>query len=159
MPVMGGLETMFVQRWKGRIMERIVERMDVWAAGIMDQPGSLAGKLAALAEAGADLDFIISRRCPDKPGEGVVFVSPLRGDKEIKAGGAIGFAVANSLHAVRVEGGNHPGIAAKLLGRLGEAGLNVRGFSAAAMGGQYIADIALDTPEAATKAIDLLAGG
>jgi len=139
-------------------MERIVERVDVWAAGIMDQPGALAGKLSALVEAGADLDFVISRRCPDKPGEGVVFVSPLRGDKEVQAAGAVGFAVANSLHAVRVEGENRTGAAEALLGRLGKAGLNVRGFSAAAMGGKYIAYIALDTPEDAAKAIDLLTG-
>jgi len=139
-------------------MERIVERMDVWAAGIEDQPGALAGKLSALMEAGADLDFVISRRCPDKPGEGVVFVSPLRGDKEIKAAGAIGFAVANSLHAVRVEGQNRPGVAAELLSLLGKAGINVRGFSAAAMGGQYIAYVAVDTPEDAAKTIDLLTG-
>ena len=139
-------------------MERIVERVDVWAAGIKDKPGALAGKLSALAEAGADLDFIVSRRCADKPGEGVVFVSPLRGDEEVQAAGEVGFAAANSLHAVRVEGENRPGGGAKLLGKLGKAGLNVRGFSAAAIGKRYIAYIALDTAEDAAKAMKLLAG-
>ncbi len=43
-------------------MELIVEREEVWAAGIEDRPGALANKSAALAEAGADLDFIISRQ-------------------------------------------------------------------------------------------------
>ena len=139
-------------------MERIVERVDVWAAGIKDKPGALAGKLSALAEAGADLDFIVSRRCADKPGEGVVFVSPLRGDTEIQAASGVGFAAANSLHAVRVEGENRPGGGAKLLDKLGKAGLNVRGFSAAAIGKRYIAYIALDTAEDAAKAMKLLAG-
>jgi hypothetical protein len=139
-------------------MERIVERVDVWAAGIKDQPGALAAKLSALAEAGADLDFIVSRRCADRAGEGVVFVSPLRGDEEVQAAGEVGFAAANSLHAVRVEGENRPGGGAKLLGKLGKAGLNVRGFSAAAIGKRYIAYIALDTAEDAAKAMKLLAG-
>jgi hypothetical protein len=139
-------------------MERTVERVDVWAAGIKDKPGALAAKLSALAEAGADLEFIISRRCPDRPGEGVVFVCPLRGDEEIQAAGAVGFAAANSLHTVRVEGENRPGGGAKLLGKLGKAGLNMRGFSAAAIGKRYVAYIALDTVEDAAKAMKLLAG-
>lgn len=139
-------------------MERIVERVDVWAAGIKDQPGALAGKLMALVEAGADLDFVISRRCPESPGRGVVFVSPLRGDREVQAGGAVGFSAANSLHAVRVEGDNRSGVAAEMLDRLGKAGLNIRGFSAAVIGKRYIAFIALDTPEAAAQVINLLTG-
>jgi len=139
-------------------MERIVERVDVWAAGIKDKPGALAGKLSALAEAGADLDFVISRRCADKPGEGVVFVSPLRGDEEVQAAAEVGFAAANSLHSVRVEDDNRSGAGAKLLGKLAKAGINARGFSAAAMGKRYIAYIAFDTAEDAAKAIKLLAG-
>ena len=61
-------------------MERIVEREEVWAASIGDKPGALGQKLTALAEAGADLDFIIARRSTEKPGTGVVFVTPRLGD-------------------------------------------------------------------------------
>jgi prephenate dehydratase len=39
-----------------------VSSVDVWAASIKDQPGSLAEKLDALAQADIDLEFIISRR-------------------------------------------------------------------------------------------------
>ena len=62
-----------------------VERVDVWAVSIKDQPGGLAAKLAPLAEAGADLEFAVARRAPDKPGTGVVFVTPLRGDAQTAA--------------------------------------------------------------------------
>ncbi len=54
-------------------------RVPVWAAAIDDQPAALAQKLEALAEAGADLEFILARRAPEDPGQGVVFVSQLRG--------------------------------------------------------------------------------
>ena len=60
--------------------------MDVWSAGIDDKPGGLAKVLSGLRDAGADLDFVIARRAPDKPGNGVVFVTPLRGDAEIACG-------------------------------------------------------------------------
>jgi hypothetical protein len=58
-----------------------VEHVDVWAATIEDRPGYLAHVLAELREAGADLHFIIARRA--EAGKGVVFVTPLRGDREI----------------------------------------------------------------------------
>ncbi len=66
-----------------------VSRVDVWAAGLKDKPGRMADKLAALADAGANLQFVIARRAPDKPGTGVVFVTPLKGAKQLKASGCV----------------------------------------------------------------------
>ena len=91
-------------------MNLAVERVDVWAASIEDKPGGLAQKLATLAEAGADLEFVVARRAPDKPGTGVVFVTPLQGDAQTAAAAGAGFAVADSLRSLRVEGDNRPGI-------------------------------------------------
>jgi len=135
-----------------------VERVDVWAASIEDQPGGLAGKLAPLADAGADLEFVIARRAPDKPGTGVVFVTPLQGDAQTAAGQEAGFAVADSLHSLRVEGDNQPGIGAELTRKLAGAGINLRGLSAAVIGGRFIMYLALDTAEDADKAAGLLEG-
>ena len=39
-----------------------IERTDVWAAELEDKPGALARKLNALADAGADVEFVIARR-------------------------------------------------------------------------------------------------
>jgi len=133
-----------------------VERVDVWAASIEDQPGGLAGKLAPLADAGADLEFVIARRASDKPGTGVVFVTPLQGDAQTAAGEKAGFAVADSLHSLRVEGDNRPGIGAELTRKLAGAGINLRGLSAAVIGGRFIMYLALDTAEDAEKAVGLL---
>jgi hypothetical protein len=137
-------------------MSLTVERVDVWAATIEDQPGGLAGKLAPLAEAGADLEFAIARRAPDKPGTGVVFVTPLRGDAETAAAAKAGFAVADGLHSVRIEGDNRPGIGAELTKKLADAGVNLRGLSAAVIGGRFIMYLALDTDADAQKAMGLL---
>jgi len=137
-------------------MGRKVENVDVWAAEIRDKPGGLANKLAALAAEGADLDFVIARRCPDKPGAGVVFVTPLRGDAEIAAATEVGFAVTQSLHSVRVEGDNQAGIAAQLTDQLGQAGISLRGLSAAVIGARFIIYLALDTADDANKAMQVL---
>ena len=139
-------------------MELIVERVDVWAASINDKPGALSRVLKGLREAGADLDFVIARRAPEKPGTGVVFVTPLRGDREVAAAAELGFNVTNSLHSLRVEGDNKPGIGSELTGKLADAGINLRGFSAAVLGARFILYMALDTAEDATSAMEILKG-
>jgi hypothetical protein len=137
-------------------MNRIVERVDVWAASINDEPGGLAKILSGLREAGVDLDFIIARRAPEKPGTGVVFVTPLRGDAEVAAAATLGFNVTSSLKSLRVEGENKPGVAAMLTERLAAAGINLHGFSAAVIGRRFILYIGLDTAEDVEKAASLL---
>ena len=137
-------------------MDLTVERVDVWAASIKDEPGGLAWTLAGLRDAGADLDFIIARRAPEKPGTGVVFVAPLRADAEVAAAADLGFNVTRSLQAVRVEGKNKPGIAAELTEKLGAEGLNLRGLSAAVIGERFILYIGLDSPGDADKALEIL---
>lgn len=137
-------------------MELLVEKEEVWAASIEDKPGALAATLSVLYAAGADLDFIIVRRAPEKPGTGVVFVTPLRGDREIRAAATVGFSVTSTLHSVRVEGPNEPGIAAKLAQAVGDAGVNMRGFSAASIGTRFVAHIGVDSAEDEETVIKVL---
>jgi hypothetical protein len=137
-------------------MNLIVEPEEVWAASMEDKPGALANKLSALAEVGADLGFVIARRAPDKPGTGVLFVTPLRGDREIEAAGEIGFVATNRMHSVRVEGRNERGIAARITRKVAQAGINLRGFSGAVIGTQFVLHLAFDSVDEAEKAIALL---
>jgi hypothetical protein len=137
-------------------MDLLVERVDVWAAPIPDQPGGLANVLMTLREAGADLQFIISRRAPDKPGTGVVFVTPLQNDHEIRAAVTVGFNVAQSLHTVRVLGPDRPGAAAELTQKLAAGGINLRGFAATVIGAQFVAYVGVDSLSELNKAMDIL---
>jgi hypothetical protein len=137
-------------------MDLLVEREDVWAASVDDKPGALAAKLSALDDAGADLGFIIVRRAPEKPGTGVAFVTPLRGDREVRAATAAGFAVTSSLHSVRVEGPDEPGVAATLAKAIGDAGINLRGFSGAVLGTRFVAHVGVDSAEDQEAVVRLL---
>jgi hypothetical protein len=141
---------------KGVTVDLLVEREDVWAASVDDKPGALAAKLSALTDAGADLDFIIVRRAPEKPGTGVVFVTPLRGDREVRAAAAVGLAVTSGLRSVRVEGPNEPGVAATLSKVVGDAGINMRGFSAAVLGTRFVAHIGVDSAADEEAVVKLL---
>lgn len=137
-------------------MDLLVERADIWAATIQDKAGGLAEVLGALRDVGADLKFIIARRAPDEPGKGVVFVTPLQGDREFAAAAELGFNVTHSLHSVRVMGRDRPGIAAELTQKLADAGINLRGFSASVIGTQFVAYVAVDTMSDADQAIEIL---
>lgn len=138
-------------------MDLLVERVDVWAAAIPDSPGGLADVLAALREAGADLQSIIARRAPEEPGKGVVFVTPLAGDTEISAAAQVGFNVTRRQHSVRVMGPDAPGVAALVTQRLADGGINLRGFSASVIGTQFVAYVAVDSLDEANKAMEVLA--
>lgn len=137
-------------------MDLLMERVDVWAATIQDRPGGLAEVLATLREAGADLQTIIARRSPEEPGKGVVFVTPLQNDREIRAAAQVGFDVTRILHAVRVMGPDRPGVAAELAQALADGGVNLRGFSASVIGTQFVAYVAVDTLDDADKAMEIL---
>ena len=138
-------------------MALTVVREDVWAASIKDEPGALAAKLSALAEAGANLEFVIARRSPEKgKATGVVFVTPLKGAKQRAAARKAGFKKTKSLNSIRVEGSDKPGIGAKLTAALAEAGINLRGLSAAAIGSKMVCHVAVDKAADATKAARIL---
>lgn len=137
-------------------MDLLVERVDVWAATIEDRAGGLAAVLSVLRDAGADLQFIISRRTPEVPGKGVVFIAPLQNDREIRAASQVGFNVTPSLHSVRVMGTDRPGIIAELTQKLAAEGINLRGVSAAAIGTQFVAYFAMDTLDDTVRAIEVL---
>lgn len=137
-------------------MDLIIDKVDVWASPLMDRPGGLAEKLEALRDAGADLQFIIARRAPEKPGGGVVFVTPLRGDREVAAAATEGFNVNRSLRSLRVEGPDQPGVMAGLLRRLADAGISLEGLSAAVIGTRFVVYLGLDSADDAQRTIEIL---
>jgi hypothetical protein len=147
---------MTVNKFGRKIMRVDVSQVDVWAASIKDRPGALAEKLEALAQAGVDLEFAIARRVHEKPGKGVVFVTPVKGARQIRAARKAGFEKTKSLHGIRVATGNKPGFGAELTMRLADAGINLRGLSGAAIGNRAIFHLAFDSSDDASKAKRLL---
>ncbi len=133
-----------------------VTRVGVWVAGIEDQPGGLAAKLVPLAQAGANLEFVIARRAPEKPGTGVVFVTPIKGAKQMKAAAAAGFRKTSHLQSVRVEGRDKPGLGARIAEAVAAKGINLRGLSAAVIGRRFVAHLAVDRAADANKIVRLL---
>lgn len=134
-------------------MKLDITRVDVWAASIEDKPGGLSQKLDVLAQAGVNLEFLIARRAPEKPGTGVVFVTPIKGARQVRAAREAGFEKAESLHALRIATADKPGLGVKLTGQIADAGINLRGLSAAAIGRRAVFHLAFDSTADAAKAM------
>ena len=133
-----------------------IQKVDTWLTPLEDHPGALATKLEALAQAGVNLEFVIGRRAPDLPGQGVVFVTPITGAVAGRAAKAAGVIKTRILHTIRIEGPDKKGAGAAITQALADKGLNLRGLSAAAINKKFVAHIALDTAADAAKAVRVL---
>ena len=120
------------------------------------RPGGLADVLEALAKGGVNLDCVIARRRPERPGLGVAYLTPIKGKKAMAAAEAAGVKRAGNIATLRVEGPNKAGLGAKMMRVIAEAGVNVRGVSGLAMGNKFVAYFGLDSAEAADKAAKAL---
>jgi len=137
-------------------MKLSVSRTEVWAATMDDRPGAVADKLSALAQAGANLGFILARRTPEQRGQGVVFVTPLKGRRQFQAAESAGFQKTASLHSLRVETADQPGFGAKLTRAVAEAGVSLRGISATALGKRCAVYLVMDTAKQLSKVSGVL---
>ena len=128
----------------------------VWAGDIADEPGSLAEKLSALAASGANLEFVIARRRPEEPGKGVVFVAPVEGKRAQDAAAAAGLSKAIDVPTLRVEGPDQAGIGDRMMRAISDLGINLRGVSAAAIGGKFVTYIGFYRADEASRAAQAL---
>ena len=130
-----------------------VEKVEVWLGYLKDQPGELAGVLEVLNTAGASLEFLFGRGTAAGPA--VCFLAPLKGGPQLRAAKKLGLAKSGRTRSLRITGPDKRGIGVKITRALGEAGINIRGFSAMGMGGKAMFYVAL-SPKDLNKAQKVL---
>jgi hypothetical protein len=133
-----------------------VTRVDTWMATVEDRAGGAAEKFEPLAKAGVNLEFTLARRTPEDPGKGIMFIYPVKGAKAVRAAKEAGFAKSDSVHSVRMEGNDKPGVAARVARALADAGISFRGFAATSIGRRFVAFVAFDSAADAARAASLL---
>jgi hypothetical protein len=112
--------------------------------------------LEVLHQGGANLEFVIARSAPEKPGKGVVFVGPVRGAAEARAAETAGLSKTSSLLALRLDVPNRAGLGAEITRVVADAGINMRGLWAATVGGQSVTYLSFETDADARTAGRLL---
>jgi len=131
-----------------------ISKIEVYAGDIMNRPGMLARVLEALSTAGADLEFVIARQVSENTSR--VFVSPLSNAKIVRAAADVGLRRAIGMYALRIEGPDKPGLGARITRAIADAGVNIRGLSAASPGKSnvcYIGFAKADDLASAMKAV------
>jgi hypothetical protein len=133
------------------------DRVHVWSCEITDQAGSVASKLAFLAQAEANLEYIFTKRLPNKPGFGILYVAPVTGAAQVRAAKAAEMHETDYPIVRRIEGDNESGLAHHVTQQWAIAGINLQGLTMAVMGPHFIGYAAFDTVNDANRAAQILA--
>ena len=133
------------------------DRVHVWSCEITDQPGSVATKLAFLAQGEANLEYIFTKRLPNKPGMGILYVAPVTGPGPVRAAKAADMQETDNPIVRRMEGDNEAGLAHHVTQKWALAGINLQGLTMAVMGNKFIGYAAFDTVNDANRAAQILA--
>lgn len=131
-----------------------ISKVTVYATDMFNQPGRLSRALEALRNAGANLEFVIGRRITERTSR--VFIAPLKGAKQIRAAADVEFRAADGMHVLRVESPDRPGLGADLTRAVADAGINIRGISAAAFKKTSVCYFAFKSAEEAKAATAVL---
>ncbi|MFO0843723.1 MAG: amino acid-binding ACT [Gemmataceae bacterium] len=121
-----------------------LDRVHVWSGEVADQAGGVAAKLALLAQAGANLEYIYTHRLPDRPGAGVLYVAPVTGPLVTRAAKSAGLHEANAPIVLRVEGDNAAGLAHRVTNQWA-AELSLHGLTMSVLGGKFVGCVSFDT--------------
>ncbi len=138
-------------------MDFHLDRVQVWSTEIADRAGGAASVLEPLAESGANLEFILSRRLPSKPGYGELFVAPITGPSQTRAAHGVNLHHANDMVLLRIRGSDRPGVGHHLASCLASAGINLRSLTMAAIENRFVAYVACDSAEDTARAVQALA--
>jgi hypothetical protein len=134
-----------------------LDRIHIWSGEIQDQAGGMAAKLAPLAQAGANLEYILTRRLAAKPGAGFLYVAPVTGPSQVRSARSVGLSESHDTVVLRVEGDNQAGLAHRLTQQWALAGINLQGLTMSVLGNKFVGYAAFDTVEDANKAAQILA--
>jgi hypothetical protein len=134
-----------------------LERVHIWAGEVADRAGGVATKLAPLAEAGANLEYIQTRRQPNVPGTGLIYVAPVTGPSQVRAARLAGLAESRDPVVLRVEGDNEAGLGYRLTQQWATAGINLQAVTLAVVGNKFVGFAAFDSVSDANRAAQILA--
>ena len=133
-----------------------LDRVHVWTGEVADRAGAVATKLQLLAQAGANLEFIYTRRQEGKPGSGLLFVAPVTGPLQVRAAQSAGLRETNDPVVYRFEGDNEAGLGHRVTQQWAQAGLSLQGLMMSVLGKKFVGYASFDAVEDANRAAAIL---
>ena len=133
-----------------------LDRVHIWSGDVPDHAGGVAAKLHMLAEEGANLEYIYTRRQADKPGVGILYVAPVSGAAAIKAARQGGLHEVEFPIVLRVEGDNEAGLAHRLTAQWARENLSLHGLTMSVLGQKFVGYVQFDSVADANRAAAIL---
>jgi hypothetical protein len=133
------------------------DRVHVWSCEVADEAGGVAKKLAFLAQADTNLEYVYTKRVLDKPGTGVLYVAPITGPGQVRAARAAGMAETDDPVVRRIQGDNEMGLVHRLTQQWAIAGISFQSLTMTVVGNKFVGYVAFDTVADANRAAQILA--
>jgi hypothetical protein len=136
--------------------EFTIKKFSMWSVEVDDVAGATTGLFKILADAGADIDFSLSRPLGDKPGRAILFLAPIKGKKQEEAARQAEFVERKDVVGVQVQGPSRVGGNFRLTAALAHENLSVRALVTTVDGSRFTTIFALRSDADADRAIKVL---
>jgi hypothetical protein len=127
-----------------------VKKIALWRKEVENGAGILAGALAPLAHAGANIHVVMAYRYPGHEFKGAIELYPVTGKKSATAAKEAGFS-ASDIPALLVEGDNRAGLGYATAQAIADAGISLDFLMAQVVGKKYSAVFGFESDADAAK--------
>ena len=131
-------------------MALTVKKITLWRKDVDNRAGILAGALAPLAHAGANIHVVLAYRYPGRESKGAIELYPVTGKKSARAAKEAGFSASN-IPALLVEGDDRPGLGYATAQAIADAGISLDFLVAQVIGKKYSAVFGFESDADAAK--------
>lgn len=133
-----------------------IKKFPIWSVEIDDVAGSTTGLFKILADAGADIEFSLSRPLGDKPGKAILFLAPIKGKKQEEAARRADFVQRKDVIGVQVQGPSRVGGNFRLTAALSHENLPIRALVTTVDGQRFTTVFAFKNEDDADAAVKVL---
>jgi hypothetical protein len=136
-------------------MALTVKKIVLWRKEVANRAGILAGALAPLAHAGANIHVVMAYRYPGQKAKGAIELYPVTGRASATAAKEAGFG-ASDIPALLVEGDNRAGLGYATAQAIAAAGISLDFLVAQVVGKRYSAVFGFESNADAAKCAGII---
>jgi len=132
-----------------------VKKIALWRKEVENGAGILAGALAPLAHAGANIHVVMAYRYPGHEFKGAIELYPVTGKKSATAAKEAGFS-ASDIPTLLVEGDNRAGLGYATAQAIADAGISLDFLMAQVVGKKYSAVFGFESDADAARCATII---
>jgi len=136
--------------------EFTIKKFSIWSTEIDDVAGATTGLYKILADAGAHIEFSLSRPLGDRPGKAILFLAPIKGKEQEEAARQADIVLRPDVVGVQVQGPSRVGGNFRLTAALAHEDLTVRALVTTVDGSRFTTIFAFQNDADADRGVKVL---